>query len=85
MSAWLRRRFRRPPTVRDCMRAALRAQCEPGSQSDRDPYAGVVTGPELVARTLANRAAHHASLADDDGFPIVEWGPYVHPYLGDQT
>lgn len=84
MTAWLRRLFRRPPTVRDCMRAALRAQCEPGPQSERDPYTGVVTGPELVERTRRARALHEARYRDDEGWEF-EWGPFVHPYLGDQA
>ena len=27
--SWLRRLFRRPPTIRDCIRAARSAPCEP--------------------------------------------------------
>ena len=83
VSAWLRRVLRRPPTIADCIRAAMRAPCEPLRAPDPhsgDPYSGVVSGPELVERTLRNRAQHHALLADDGGFPDIEWGPYVNPY-----
>lgn len=47
-----------------------------------DPYAGVVTGPELVLRTLGNRAAHRARYGDDRGFPVTVWGTFVENHLG---
>lgn len=83
MTAWLRRVLRRPPTIADCIRAALAAPCEPLRAPDPtrgDPYAGVVTGPELVARTLQNRSAHHTRWVDDEEpFPVT-FGPFVNPY-----
>ena len=83
MGRFLRRLFHRPPTIADCIRAALRAPCEPRNRGEADPYAGVVTGPELVARTKHTHAQHVAKYADDEGFPVTEWGPFVHPYLED--
>lgn len=74
MTAWLRRLFHRPPTVQDCIRAALRAPCEP--LNPPDPYRGVVQGPELVSRTTANRAAHEARYRDDTGWVVV-WGEFT--------
>ena len=82
MTAWLRRVLRRPPTIADCIRAALAAPCEPLRAPDPsrgDPYSGVVTGPQLVTRTLQNRSAHHTRWADDDGWTF-EFGPFVNPY-----
>lgn len=82
MAAWLRRVLRRPPTIADCIRAALRAPCEPRNKSERDPYAGVVTGPDLAARTAANHQKHVDRYGDDAGFPVTVWGPFVNPYTG---
>lgn len=57
MTAWLRRLFHRPPTIRDCMRAAQRAQCEPVRGPVLPPeVAHAVNGPELMVRTLLTKA-----------------------------
>lgn len=55
--------------IRRWIRLALDAPCDPGPQSEKDPYAGVVTGPELVARTKHNHARHQARYLDDDNRP----------------
>jgi hypothetical protein len=52
-----RRFFRRPPTSPDYRRAGLSA---------RDPYAGIVNGPQLVERTRWTREQHHARWNGDD-------------------
>jgi hypothetical protein len=52
------------------------APCEPLRAPD-DPFRGVVTGPGLVERTRASRAAHVARWDESDGFPEVEWGTFV--------
>ena len=65
MSWWLRRLFRRPPTIRDCMRAAAKAPCEPLRAPSLPPdIAHAVNGPELVVRSLANRAWHYERLGE---------------------
>ena len=113
MRAWLRRLFRRPPTIADiavshakavaaieALPAALEhantliastapdarvkaaiaaAPCEPLKAAEADPYAGVVTGPQLVDRTKHTHALHQARWADDDGWDI-EFGPFRNPY-----
>lgn len=82
MNRWLRRLFRRPPTIADCIRAARTAPCEPLRAPDPtrgDPYAGVVTGPQLVDRTRWITAQHHARYRNDTGFPVT-FGPFVNPY-----
>lgn len=83
MIGWVRRLFRRPMTIADYVTAALAAPCEPLRAPDAargDPYAGVVTGPELVDRTKHTHALHQARWRDDAGFPVTEWGPFRSPY-----
>ena len=55
--------------IRRWIRLALDAPCDPGPQSEKDPYSGVVTGPELVARTKHNHARHQARYLDDEKLP----------------
>lgn len=80
-----RRRDREGPmslrrTVEAWFAAALRAHCD--ALQPADPYLGVVTGPDLVARTEHNRAQHEARYRKDDGFPVLEWGPFGENRLG---
>lgn len=79
MIGWLRSR-RRPSTSR-WRRLAAAAPCEP-LRAPEDPLAGVVNGPRLVERTTRNRAVHEARYRDDEGFPVVEWGPFTAADLG---
>lgn len=67
-------------SIRDWFRAAREAPCDP--LPPPDPYKGVVGGPELVQRTKWCKAQHEAAHRDDDGFPVVCWGPFDPSQLG---
>lgn len=50
--------------------------CEPLRSPTEGPYAGVVSGPELVERTKWAREQSYVGRGDPEAF----WGPWVNPH-----